>query len=155
MSKNCLLRLITLITIFCTLPLAAQNTPIPNWTVPANRHNAVTNTDLSNAAAVVAITPCRRVDTRNAPGTYGGPGFSPNETRSYPVPSGPCSGIPIAAAYSLNFTIVSYSAGTFLTAYTTGLPRPFVSTVNAGGGSPVANAAIVPASGNGSFDVYA
>ncbi|MBL8233337.1 MAG: hypothetical protein JNL98_32875 [Bryobacterales bacterium] len=42
----------------------------------------------------------------------------------------------------------------FLTAYPTGLPQPNVSNMNAIFGYAVANSAIVPASANGSIDVY-
>ncbi|HEX7833351.1 MAG TPA: hypothetical protein VF787_27120 [Thermoanaerobaculia bacterium] len=113
--------------------------------------------DISKAAVFVAVTPCRLADTRNATGPYGGPAFTAAQTRTFSVPSGPCSGIPIAAAYSMNFTITNYTAaaGSFIVAFPAGTTRPGVSTLNWGPGGPIANAAVVPASSNGSIDVYA
>ena len=112
----------------------------------------------SAASHFITVVPCRIVDTRNPVGPFGGPAFASMETRNYAIPSGPCSGIPTAVAYSLNFTIVNYDAsagqGGFVTAFPSGGTRPFVSTVNFGSGSnAVANAAVVPANG-GSISVF-
>jgi hypothetical protein len=108
----------------------------------------------SNPTNFIAVQPCRLVDTRGSVGPFGGPALSPSSVRTFSVPLSPC-GLPAATAYSISVTIVGYdtSSGGWITAYPTGSPRPFVSTVNFGSGPPVANAAIVAANG-GSFDVY-
>jgi hypothetical protein len=108
----------------------------------------------SNPTNFIAVQPCRLVDTRGSVGPFGGPAMSPSSVRTFSVPSSPC-GLPAATAYSITVTITGYdtSSGGWVTAYPTGSPRPFVSTVNFGSGPPVANAAIVAANG-GAFDVY-
>jgi hypothetical protein len=148
------IRLTTLLGLLCGASLAAQTIPVTNWKTPPLKMAATS--DISGATPFIAVTPCRVVDTRNANGTYGGPSLPANGVRSFPIPGGPCSGIPAAAAYSFNFTIANYhvGGGGFLTAYPTGSARPFVSTLNFGDGPPLANAAIVPASNSGSIDVY-
>ena len=107
----------------------------------------------SNATTFIAVAPCRLVDTRNANGPFGGPKFGVNETRTYTVPQGAC-GLPIAAAYSVNFTITAYVGDGFLTAWPAGIGRPVVSTLNFGTGAVVANAAVVPADATGAFNVF-
>lgn len=145
--------------------MLAEDVPLTNWTVPSrsgsssgSRFNVSTNGDVRDPSVFIPITPCRVVDTRGAVGAFGGPSYASNETRTYDIDAGPCTGIPnAAAAFSLNFTVVNYntSVGGFVTAYQAGTSRPFVSTVNYGTGPAVANAAIVPASGFGSISVYA
>lgn len=139
-----------------------DDVPLRNWIVPAPAAmDAETGKIIpmalpSRASHFIAIAPCRVVDTRSPAGPFGGPAFAANETRNYNIPGGPCAGIPSAAAYSLNFTVVGYdvSSGGFLTAYPSGGGKPFVSTVNFGNGiNAVANAAIVPSNG-GTISVY-
>lgn len=110
---------------------------------------------LTSASNFVAVTPCRVVDTRNPIGTFGGPYMAANTTRSFPIPSGPCSGIPTtAAAYSLNVTVVPHGPLYVLAIYPTGVSLPtLVSTLNAFEGQVVANAAIVPAGNDGQGSV--
>src|SRR6185436_17706045 len=138
-----------LFAVLTALPaLSADRVPLRNWRAP------VANADISGRASFIAVTPCRVVDTRSPAGPYGGPGYVDNETRTYNIPAGPCSGIPAAAAYSLNFTVVSYGGTGFLTVIPASTPRPFVSTINyTTGGGALANAAIVPSTA-GSISVY-
>ena len=103
------------------------------------------------------ITPCRIVDTRNAPGPFGGPALVAGGTRTFDLPSGPCPGVPsTAGAYSLNLTIIATSElnGGFLTAWPTGEAQPTVSTLNFNANQVVANAAVVPAGTSGSINVF-
>jgi len=132
------------------LPAAsADRVPLRNWRAP------VANADISGRASFIAVTPCRLVDTRNPAGPYGGPVFTDNQTRTYNIPAGPCSGIPAAAAYSLNFTVVNYAGTGWITAYPAATPLPFISTLNFNtGGAALANAAIVPSTA-GSISVFA
>ena len=142
-------RIAGLIAVIATLTAAAADrVALKNWRAP------VAHADISGRASLIAVTPCRIADTRNPAGPYGGPGFADNETRTYNIPAGPCSAIPAAAAYSLNFTVVSYGGTGFLTAFPASTPQPFISTVNyTAGGGAVANAAIVPSTA-GSISVY-
>jgi len=107
---------------------------------------------------LTAVTPCRIVDTRLAPGPFAGPALVGNTTRTFNLPSGPCAGLPAdAGAYSLNFTIIGGSGvftNAFLTAWPTGDSQPTVSTLNFNANQIEANAAIVPAGTSGSINVF-
>ncbi len=112
----------------------------------------------STPLPLIAINPCRLVDTRGAAGSFGGPALVANATRTFILPAGPCPGLPAdAGAWSLNFTIIG-GAGTFqggfLTAWPTGSAQPLVSTLNFNANQLVANAAVVPAGTSGAIDVF-
>ncbi len=100
------------------------------------------------------VTPCRVLDTRNAIGTFGGPSLAGGTGRSFPVLSSAC-GVPAAAAYSLNVTVVPHGPLGYLTTWPTGQAQPGVSTLNSLDGTILANAAIVPAGSNGAVSFYA
>jgi len=132
------------------------------WQISArNAFGSATSATWSFATGVpatglrfVPVTPCRVVDTREAPGPFGGPAMTAGETRSVVIPQSPC-GIPgTAQAYSLNVTVVPQGPLSYLTPWPTGQARPFVSTLNSFGGIVVANAAIVAAGTNGAVSVY-
>ncbi|HLJ50590.1 MAG TPA: SBBP repeat-containing protein [Bryobacteraceae bacterium] len=108
------------------------------------------------AQSLYTVTPCRVVDTRGGLGQpFGSPSLAAGGTRSFPIPSGACSGIPAGAqAYSLNVTVVPPGPLSYLTAWPTGQAQPVVSTLNSPGGKIVANAAIVPAGTNGGVTVF-
>jgi hypothetical protein len=78
-------------------------------------------------------------------------------TRSFPLPQTPC-GIPAAPAvqaYSLGITVYPTSGPlSYLTTWPTGGAQPFVSTLNAFKGLPIANAALVPAGTGGAINVF-
>ncbi len=61
---------------------------------------------------------------------------------------------PVAHAVAITVTAVEPSSATFITAWPAGTTRPETSTVNAGIGQTVANAAIVPLSAAGAIDLY-
>jgi hypothetical protein len=94
-----------------------------------------------------ALTPCRIVDTRNAPGTNGGPALG-TVKRDFAI-RGNC-GVPTSAkAVSINVTTVSASASSWLTIWPSGLAQPFVSTINFDPTSgALANGALVGLSAN-------
>ncbi len=94
--------------------------------------------------------PCRAVDTRlaDAPALAGG------EPRSFAIPASSCA-LPAAAAYSLNATVIPQGQLGFLSLWPSGISMPVVSTLNAIDGAITSNAAIVPASANGSVAAYA
>jgi len=103
------------------------------------------------------VPPCRLVDTRNPMGTFGGPSLGANSTTSFPLSEGSCGipGYPAGQAYSLSMTVLPQGGPVaFLTVWPDGGVQPFVSTLNAFKGLGVANAALVPAGGVGSIDVY-
>ncbi len=107
------------------------------------------------ALQFVPVTPCRVVDTRGATGQFGGPVMAGGTQRDFPIPVGPCPGIPSnASAYALNFTAVPRQTLNFLTAWATGLTQPLISTLNSGDGRVKANAAVVTAGDNQSVSVY-
>jgi len=105
---------------------------------------------ISGPLPLVAVTPCRVMDTRpeyasfGFAGSFGAPAIAGGVAREVPVPLGTC-GIPAnARAYSLNFTVLPVSALQYLTTWPTGQPRPNVSTLNSPEGKLVSNAAVVP-----------
>ena len=90
-----------------------------------------------------AVAPCRVVDTRNPVSTNGGPIFSAGTQRNFAI-RGNC-GVPTTAkAVSLNVTVTSATAASFLTLWPSGSARPVVSTINFSQTDPaLANGAIV------------
>ena len=123
----------------------------------ARSHRGMTTqSDATNPVAFVGVTPCRVVDTRTANGTFGGPILAAATPRSFPIPTGPCAGIPgNAQAYSLNVTVTGTLGAGFILIYPQGGVQPLVSTLNYGTGQTVANAAIVPAGTAGGITVVA
>ena len=140
---------------------ALSDEAIPNWPAPATWSPHSVSRGVSTMGAItsplpfIGVTPCRVLDTRNPVGPFGGPAFSSGQTRSFTIPSGPCSGIPSAGAYSLNFTVVNMTGFGFLTAWPAGTAQPLVSTLDyVPAEGALANAAIVPASGSGAISVF-
>jgi hypothetical protein len=109
----------------------------------------------STGLQLVAITPCRLVDTRLPNGPFGGPPIQGGTYRSFPVPQGDC-GIPAdAGAYLLNVTVLPLPQLRYLTVYPTGENPGVTTTMNSPDGRLKSNAVIVPAGTDGSIDVYA
>ena len=93
-----------------------------------------------------ALTPCRAVDTRNAVGTNGGPAVGPNQTRGFAI-KGTC-GVPATAkAVSINVTVTSPTAASFLSVWPAGQAYPGISTINFNAYDTLANGAIVAVAG--------
>jgi len=108
----------------------------------------------ASALAFYPVNPCRIADSRNPAGPFGGPSLSAGTSRVFPVPSSNCN-IPSAAqAYSLNLTAIPHKTLNYLTIWPTGEAQPYVSTLNSWTGTVTANAAIVPAGGNGQVSVF-
>jgi hypothetical protein len=94
------------------------------------------------------------VDTRLAPGPFGGPSIAGGTQRDFAIPQSAC-GIPSTAqAYSVNITVVPKAGLGYLTAWPAGQTRPLVSTLNSLDGRIVANAAIVPAGIGGAISTF-
>jgi metallopeptidase family M12-like protein len=90
------------------------------------------------ATLFYTLTPCRAVDTRNPTGQYGGPAFSANTERTFPM-GGRC-GIPATAkAVSLNVTVTQSTAPGFLRLYPGGTALPLASAINYRAGQTRAN----------------
>jgi len=164
MKTRHILPVLFLVGVFAVAVAAGQEPvqdAIPNWPAPATwsphsvSRGASTMGAITSPLPFIGVTPCRVVDTRNPVGPFGGPAFTSGLTRSFTIPSGPCSGIPIAGAYSLNFTVVTMTGFGFLTAWPTGTAQPLVSTLDyVVAEGALANAAIVPASGIGAISVF-
>ncbi len=130
---------------------------VPEFKFSANQISA-------DALTFVAITPCRLVDTRGAAAgfigvtPFNGPGVpAGGGSLTFPVQSSaqtsttapaPCGAIPsIAAAYSINLTVVPVAGGAVdnVSLWPAGSTEPFVATLNDPQGIIAQNAAIVPA----------
>lgn len=111
--------------------------------------NQATGTILDDDAAdFFALPPCRVVDTRQPPGTWGGPALAANSTRTFPF-RGRC-GIPLdARAVALNVTTVNEGALGDLRLYPADAVLPDASTINFSAGKVRANNAMVILGGNG------
>jgi hypothetical protein len=103
--------------------------------------------------AFFTLVPCRVVDTRNAPGTFGGPGLEAGGDRAFPV-TGQC-GLPATArAISANVTITSPTAPGDLRIYPFGTSIPLTSVINYSAGQTRANNTIAALGSNGAFVVH-
>src|SRR5207245_1839770 len=144
--------------------LMAQDTPARRRAVtppPPDMANDVEIAQINlpaTASHVISVLRCTLVDTRNAPGPFGGPRMFAGETRSYIIPNGPCSGIPVALGYELIFTAIGPdSSPVHLQAWPTGGAITPALTLSRGtGGNPndtAPGAAAVEASSSGSINV--
>jgi len=97
------------------------------------------------------LTPCRVVDTRNPPGSFGGPMLSGQ--RGFNLAEGGCSVSPSVQAYSMNATVIPAGFLGFLTLWPAAQPQPLVSTLNSYDASVVSNAAIVQST-NGAINAF-
>ena len=97
---------------------------------------------------LIAVTPCRVVDTRVAsmPPGYGPPSMGANEARTFQL-AGQCGIGAFAQAVSLNITVTGGQGFGYIALYPAGGSAPVVSTLNFTAGQTVANAAIVPLGG--------
>ncbi|MBL8214339.1 MAG: PQQ-dependent sugar dehydrogenase [Bryobacterales bacterium] len=102
----------------------------------------------------VPVAPCRVMDTRDPArsGSYGPPTLAAGAARV--VRLAQTCGLPTAAAYSLNITVVPRGTLGFLTIYPSDRDRPLASTLNSPAGQIIANAALVRSSPNGEVSIY-
>jgi uncharacterized repeat protein (TIGR03803 family) len=103
---------------------------------------------------LVAVAPCRLVDTRIGDG---GP-IQGGTYRTFNLPQlaqqKGCNSLTAPAAYSLNVTVVPHGPLGYLTVWPTGQNQPTISTLNSDG-RVKANAAIVPAGASEAINVFA
>lgn len=114
--------------------------------------------DGTNGQYYYPVTQCRVSDsTTGAPAPYGGPIYDARSTRTIPIPTSGCAGIPpTAKGYALNVTALpGGSPMPFLTVYPAGQAFPNASILSAFQGQVVTNSAIIPAGTNGAVNVYA
>ena len=112
--------------------------------------------NVSRPAGLMAIQPCRIVDTRNAPGPFGGPSLQGAVPRTFTLPESQNCSIPYnAIAYLLNVTVVPSGPLGYLTVWPDGNSQPPVSLLNSMDGRVKANAAIVQAGDYGAINAYA
>lgn len=103
---------------------------------------------VAGGLSLFGTTPCRVVDTRQAPGS---PAIT---TLDVAVSASPC-GIPMSAqAHVLGVAAIPPAPMGYLTLWPQGLARPLASTLNALDGVVTSNMAIVPTS-NGSVSAFA
>lgn len=103
--------------------------------------------------AFFTLTPCRIVDTRQAPGTYGGPPLASGAPRTFTI-QGQC-GVPTSAqAVSANLTVVQGTVAGFLEVFN-GASRPSTSTINWSSQQTRANNAILALDASGNVTVVA
>src|ERR1017187_2562937 len=159
----------------------AQREPVRNWAAPlywqpseqeasiirharemqpmAGTSAAQPMADPSVPLVLVAMTPCRVVDTRAGQGfsgSFGQPRLAGGVARTFPIqPNTTCPILSTAQAYSFNVTVVPPGPLGYLTVYPTGQPLPLAATLNSLQGYVVGNAAIVAAGTSGSIDVFA
>src|ERR1039458_2290238 len=162
-------------------PALAQREPVRNWAAPlywqpseqeasiirharemqpmAGTSAAQPMADPSVPLVLVAMTPCRVVDTRAGQGfsgSFGQPRLAGGVARTFPIQSNTtCPILSTAQAYSFNVTVVPPGPLGYLTVYPTGQPLPLAATLNSLQGYVVGNAAIVAAGTSGSIDVFA
>ncbi|MBL8229134.1 MAG: hypothetical protein JNL98_11680, partial [Bryobacterales bacterium] len=104
------------------------------------------------------LTPCRVIETRSLyrePGPFGAPSLASRQTRRFRFPASSCPVPANAVAYSMTITAVPQGPLQFLTAWPAGAAQPNVSSINSPAGRVLANSVILPASADGSLDVFA
>jgi glucose/arabinose dehydrogenase len=99
------------------------------------------------------VTPCRLVDTRNAPGPRGGPALAAGATRTFDL-RGECAIPATAKALALNVTVTAPTVAGNLRLYPADELSPGTSTVNFASGQTRANNARVRLGGTGALAVF-
>ncbi|HEY1732062.1 MAG TPA: YncE family protein [Terriglobales bacterium] len=151
-------------TDFSTVSVAVGSNPsavvldqLTNRVYTANAQNNTASVIVGGTSLplqFMPVTPCRLVDTRSAPGPFGGPAIAGSTWRSFALPQSGCSIPAAAAAYSLNVTAIPRGPLGYLTIWPTGEAQPSVSTLNSPDHRVKANAAIVYAGSGGAVSVY-
>lgn len=100
------------------------------------------------------VTPCRILDTRNAPGPYGGPGISSGTSRDFML-AGQCQIPTTAASIVLNLTVTDAGSQGGLGAHPTGTSSPPASAISYSSGQTRAKIGIYGLSPDGRLTVRA
>ncbi|HEX9149593.1 MAG TPA: hypothetical protein VF958_10575 [Thermoanaerobaculia bacterium] len=113
----------------------------------------VISAGVSGAQRLNTVTPCRIVDTRNAPGPYGGPALPGNGIRDFAL-AGQC-GIPgTAKSVAVNLTVVQPASDGYFTAFAAGGSLPLASMLNFLAGQTKANNAVLPLGTGGAVTIF-
>jgi hypothetical protein len=99
------------------------------------------------------LAPCRLIDTRNAPGPYGGPALEAGSDRTFTL-AGRCGISATAGAISVNIAVTTSSTVGNLRLYPAGTALPIASSINYAAGQTRANNAIVSLSTAGALTVH-
>lgn len=117
-----------------------------------------TDSTAVSGLAYYPTTPCRVIDTRadyrSPAGPFGPPAMAARQTRSFRFPATTYCTVPNASAYSVTITVVPPASLAYLTAWPNGIAQPNVSSINSFSGRVLANSVIIPASSNGTIDVF-
>ena len=135
--------------------------PLRNWPVHKSSDQSAAAAGSTAGLVYIAITPCRVMDTRSQGGSgktgaFGPPSLVGGQARIVPIPSSNC-GVPVAAAYSLNFVSVTPlgQAVSWVAAWQDDTAWPGTVVLNAPQGGIVDDSAIVPAGADGGIQVLA
>jgi len=105
------------------------------------------------ASKLNTVPPCRIVDTRNAPGAFGGPAIPGGGTRTFAL-AGQC-GVPSSAkSVAVNLTVTEPSSAGFFTAFPAGASRPLASNLNFLAGQTRANNAVLQLGSGGAVSIF-
>ena len=141
-----------------------ETIPVKNWPLrkPSEQTLGVSSTAAPGSTSglvYIAITPCRVMDTRvqdgsGKTGAFGPPSLVAGQARVVPIPSSNC-GVPVAAAYSLNFVSVTPPGQVvaWIAAWQDDTAWSGTVVLNAVQGGIVNNSAIVPAGADGGIQV--
>ena len=98
------------------------------------------------------LPPCRIVDTRNAPGPFGGPPIPGGGTRTFAL-AGQC-GVPLTAkSVAVNLTVTEPSSAGFFTVFPAGGSPPLASNLNFFAGQTRANNAVLQLGAGGAVSI--
>ena len=110
--------------------------------IVAGPNPATFTATFGTGAAFYTVAPCRIADTRDLPGSLGGPALSAGAIRAFPI-GGSCAIPASAKAVSLNVTVTGSTAPGHLTLFPAGGSLPPSSTINYRSGQTRANNATV------------
>ncbi|MFN2386081.1 MAG: hypothetical protein ABR576_07315 [Thermoanaerobaculia bacterium] len=127
-------------------------TPTPTATATATVTPTPTITPIPTPESFHSVVPCRVVDTRDPPGTHGGPALNAGAARTFTI-TGRCAIPATAKSVSLNITITQPTSVGHITLFPAGQPIPLVSNINFRAGQTRANNAIVRLGTGGAIGV--
>lgn len=99
------------------------------------------------------LTPCRIVDTRDAPGGNGGPALPGSGLRTFTLTGGPCGVPSTAKSVAANLTVTQPAAGGHLVVFPAGSSAPLASVINFSAGQTRANNAVLELGTGGAVSV--